>query len=722
MSIPPRAPVVIRDSESAEGVYAADMIDAHGILRFLRRRWPLIVLAQLAALLAGFSYYVQATPQYRAVSEVLFEPRAPRVIDASVYGSQMLDDRTIDTQVEVLGSKALARDAAARPALRKIFDIPAKGDPGEAFALDAAAAEISANLTVRRRGVTSIVVASYDADSPISAAAVLNTLVSAYLTRQQTAKADETANASRWLDERLKTLRAEVVEAERNVEAYRVKSGLRDTGDMSLDDRRLIDLTSALAKARAERQLKEAQVNQFKAQGIPLSQDAPALIALRQRQDEIAQRLAQITERYGPQHPTVIAAQKEADAVARQIADETARIRKAMQDDLNVARGTERGLQAEIDKLQGDVDEREQGLVKLHDLERQAEASRDVYQTFLARSKQISDQQNLARPDASVLQSASPPRNPYSPNLRNIILIAGFAGTFVGVGFGLLREFGYGGFNSYTDLERKTGLRHLATVPRLGRRGRKRSIRSVANAVVSRPAGPYAESINRLALMISSAAESGEILSSNVLVFTSAIPDEGKSSMALSFARSCALSGERVVLIDADLRRPSIAKYLGGQPVYGLEEYLKGAVGFEQVLCADRKTDLVYVPASCSSENPRELFGSERWADLVKRLPQAFDRVVIDSPPLLAFPEAITLSKAASAAVLVVKWRTTDVSAVREAVEQMRAAHASIAGAVLSQADMPSSRRYGYYDYPTPPRAQARRNVRLIASHRPTHE
>jgi len=673
-------------------------------------------------LLLGAIQFTRTPPTYVAKSDLLLNPRQAQVMDdQSVIANLNPDDATLETESEVLRSVALARRTVQRHGLtrdpllidpERAAEFESLGEQGANILLQQATGALRERIDIARKGLTRIIEVKAESETAEHAAALANAVVETYMASQIALKNEATKTATDWLRSRLADLRQEVVEAEAAVEAYRAEHELARAGGMTLNEQQLLQLNQSLARAEAERTVKEARLRELMRTGrgaVPADRASEALNSeviarLRDQQADVTRRKAELASRYGERHPLMMQVDQELADINAQIADELRRIRSNLEDEVRVAAATEQSLRRALQRLEQTTAANEIDLVRVRDLEREAEATRILYQAFLARSKELTDQQSILQADASVLSEAVPPLAPSAPVLWRILAVSLGGSLVLGVGLAVLREVSYGGVTTNDQFEKHTGLNHLASIPKLkrpaGRYAGVASTLSAADFVVEKPQSTFSEAFGRLQLMIGAAADTGSISRVERLMFTSAAPGEGKSTTALAYARSCAMSNLKTVLIDCDLRRPAVHKYLGVSPRYGIADVINGRAKLGDALALDERTGLRYLPVASNARNPRAILGSHHMPVLFDALSDKFDRVIIDAPPVLPVPDAILVGKWVDAAVLVVKWRTTDISSIRDAVKELHSANVPVLGGVLAQVDWSVMRGYGgYYSY-----------------------
>ncbi len=416
---------------------------------------------------------------------------------------------------------------------------------------------------------------------------------------------------------------------------------------------------------------------------------------LRNQELELTRKISELSSEIGERHPLMVTTRGELANVREKMQDEVQRIISDLQNEVAVSRARERELNKNMASLQGDSANVEMAQIQLRDLTMDADANRELFATFLKRFNEIIEQQQLQEADATIMSAASIPIGPSQPKIMLVTMI-GFAASLV---LGVLLVFvverwdsGYG-FRSADEIQSALGLRALALVPDLSRR--ETSGASAEDYIVQKPNSAYAEALQRIRTSLFLA--DGEHTPKTVLI-TSSIPLEGKSAIASSLARQSARSGLKVILIDADLRRPRLHEVIGLANQNGLSEVLTGRVSPEAAIKHDEKSGLDFLPAGVGVVSPPDLFRSSTMRILLEEMGSYYDLVIIDSPPVGAVSDALTLSGIVDKSIYVIRWEQTPRNVVLAGMRQMFEAGADIAGIVLSRVDVKKHARYGYAD------------------------
>tara|TARA_R110002124_G_scaffold3271_4_gene22316 strand:- start:359 stop:2050 length:1692 start_codon:yes stop_codon:yes gene_type:complete len=546
---------------------------------------------------------------------------------------------------------------------------------------------------------------SFTSESPTKAAKISNALADAYVVDQLEAKFDATKKANEWLSTRLATLRTQVQDSERAAEIYRTENGLQDTGGTTLNEQQLSELNAQLILARtnlAEKQAKYTRAKQILGSGGSIESVADVLqsqtiSALRSQEAELARQQADLSSKYGPRHPSILNIDAQRKDIQRQIGREVQRIVGSIQNEASIAQSRVDSLQGSLNELKGTANMNNQAFVQMRELQREAEANKTVYESFLNRFKETSQQGGLQTPDARVISVATLPSAPSKPNKELAAIVALIFSGLVGVGTALILERLDNTMRTAKEVEEKLGLPHLVSIPIVPNELGANKARLLPHEyLIVKPLSAFSESLRSLR---SALALSNVDNPPKVLLFTSSLPGEGKTTTSICFARAAAEAGLRVILVDCDLRHPSVQKTFQISPAkQGLVELLAGRASLSDVLVSDLKTSLHHIPVAIGAANPPDVLGSKQMRTLLADLRNTYDLIVLDSAPVLPVADSRVLSGFADKTVFVVRWSTTPKDAAAGAVRDLISYGAEIAGIVMSAVDIEKQAKYGYGD------------------------
>lgn len=700
-----------------------------------RRKWHLLSVATLVVILAGV-ILTQLTPEYRSTALLMLDTRKMKVTNVSdVVGSLMGNGTTelaaIQTEIEVLKSVSLlgrvvdklhldidpefagARSSTVRKFIgmlrRQVPGIEVKTPQGAAFKGDEsprarAIAALARNMTINSRGRSYVIAVAMDSIDPAKAQKINETITDFYIVDQLDAKLDANKRATAWLNERLGELKRNVDVAERAVATFREKSGLTLGKDTTVFTQSLTELNTQLNQARAQRAdrearlvaLQQAQSNPATLGGISEVLANPLISTLRAQEAEVARRIGDLNQRYAENHPRLLQARAEQGQIQARINAEVAKIISSLRADAEAAKAKEKELQAQVSRLERRAGGLGQSEAELKQLEREALTTRTVYEDFLKRFKELSDQQDIQQPDARVLSPATFPGSPSFPRYGITLGVAGVLGLLLGVGVVLVLERLDGGFRTGEQVERLIGLSTIGMVPLLSRLSLGKL--TPARFVIDKPASAYGEALRSIFTAITLGSLDRP---PKVIMVTSALPDEGKSTFTTSLAGLLAKSSpdKRVIVVDCDLRRSSVADKLSlKHPEATIDQYLSGARLLSEVVQLDEPSGLHFISARPDTPNSAEILGSNAMRRFVSSLAETYDVVLLDTPPVMAVSDSRIVAQLADYIIYLVRWERTPRELAINSARLLRDLRKSI-GVVLAQVNVRRHARYGYGDY-----------------------
>jgi capsular exopolysaccharide synthesis family protein len=533
------------------------------------------------------------------------------------------------------------------------------------------------------------------------AARVANEIPEAYIVDQLEAKFEATEKANAWLTEQLQELETKVVESERAVEIYRDEHGLAESSGLSILDAQLSELNSQLIIARAERAEVEARLTQLRrllaggGQGVNTASEVLSSTLIQQLRAQEAQALSRQSElavEYGPKHPRMLQVQAEIAEVRERIRTEIERIVVGLENEAEFTRTRVASLETSLSEAQGQTSEQNKEAIQLRALQREAAANRALYETFLNRFKETSTTQGLQSSDARVISRAEVPAGPSYPNRKRLLSNWVLLGFFGACGLVLLLQMLNPGLMSPEQVRQVLGEYVIGLIPVVPGKTPPHDF------VLEKPNSAVVEAINSLKFALALSDPDHEVKAVQV---TSSVPEEGKTSLAICLARVVAASGQRVILVDGDLRRSRIARMLGLSNKHkGLSDLVvAGESDIAEFILRDEAGKVDFLPTGTAKfANATDIFSSRRMQVIVELLKSMYDLVVIDTPPVMAVADARIIGRVVDKTVFVVHWDKTPRKVVRAAVEQLRRAQVNLAGVVLQQVDLDRYGRVGYGD------------------------
>ncbi|MGR3592226.1 MAG: GumC family protein [Limimaricola soesokkakensis] len=676
---------------------ADDEIDLLALLRTIWRGKWLIGLAALLALAAGVYYATRiAVPKYTASTAIALQVSNPQVMDLeSVMSGVSTDDTSMNTEVEVIRSRGLLEQLVAELDLLEDPEFNAILRPEDGFSLSAllspvmggapeaapvADDEAILNDTVDR--LRDALGASVQRDTfilnirattgdPRKSALIANTLGELYIDDQIAVKFKGTEEAVTWLSERVTALEDELRLKEDQIATLRAESELVSPEALEGLNRQAKDVRDRLTELQRQAARDRVRVSELEA----AVENGDTAEVVRLANDATLRQLAQRVE----------AGDDRASALFEQRAD-TVLSRTASELERSAAQVA--SLESSLGRLQAETETQSAELAQLQQLEREAQATRTLYETFLARLKETTVQRGLQQADARILSDATPGEM-VAPRKARIAALALILGLMIGTGLVLLREAMRSGFRSPEELETQTGRAVLGQIPRMPIRKRGQLV----GYLNDKPTSAASEAIRNLR---TSVLLSNLDAAPKVILVSSSVPGEGKTTQAIGLAHNLAGLGKKVLLVEGDIRRRTFNEYFKGRADAGLIAVLSEEVPLEQAILRPDGFPVDVLMGQKSSVNAADLFSSDAFKGFMARVRQEYDYVVIDTPPVLVVPDARIIAAVADAIIYVAEWDATPRAQVTEGLKLFASVGAPVTGLSLSQIDPKKMKRYGY--------------------------
>ena len=708
-----------------------DTLDLVEYWRSIVKRKKAILGFAVAVAMVTAAIVLSLTPTYRATTAVLIETgRANVVAIDDVYSGVSQSREHVQTQLEIIRSRQVAMRTITKLKLwdHPEFD-PRKAQEGVVHTLktmlgmaqtrapdswtesDLATAVLPTfedRRTIELVRLSQLVRVHFESADPTLAANVANELARQYIESDLNARYDMTRQASDWLQERLGELKTKLTESERKLQVFRDGAGIIDTKGIAQSgvgqqiaeiNQRLVEARIRLAETEtAYRQIRNAP-RDANFSDIPAVLRNPSVGEAKRQQAESERRFSEVQQRYGFEHPRYVAAKSELDSATANLKRQVDSVVASLTREYEVAQGTIRALESTLGQTRSSVQTLNRKEFELGVLEREVQSNRDVLNVFINRAKETSAASDLQTTIARVVDAATPPERPIKPKKTQIVLIALVLALFVGALAALLLEQLDRTLKTTDDVERKLGAPLLTTLPLLKTSDAARAQSS--HLFTDQPQSLFAEAIRT--------ARSGVLLSSideaqRVILVTSTLPGEGKSTFAFNLAMAHAKT-QRTLLIDADMRRPTLAKAFDLPPAgKGLSNLVAGTAPESECLVKPKGSELTLLPAGALPPNPLELLSSKRFAQTLASLKERFDIIIIDSPPVELVSDALMISVHVSGVIYVAKAFETPTPLIAKGLEHLRRAHGNLLGVVLNQFDFEQAHKYhgdqsGYSQY-----------------------
>lgn len=731
-------------STDAPVLYAEPEIlaeDEEPILRrywrtFARHRW--IIAAALGVCIAIALLVTLLSPrEFTATTSIQVAREAPKVVDMQSTDSDQPDSSSLEfyqTQYALLKSRSLSEQVAKDLQLPTNIDFLTDGRASErakitampvSKRLELAANKVNERTTISPVRGSSIIDIEYRDGSPVMAATVANSIAQNFIQSSLSRRFESAAYARDFLQRKLDQTRAKLEESERRAVEYAQREGLIkiQTGtadnptEQSLVASQLSELSTQLTAARAARVQAESQFTAGRSGSVAAqSLTSTTVNGLRASRADLLGQLSKLQSDFGPEYPPVIALKSQIAELDRQIAQEQARVSSSVALDAGgryqQALAAERSLQSKVDELKSQLLGEQTRSIQFNILQRDVDTNRALYEALLQRFKEVGIAGGVGTNNVSIVDSALPPAFASSPNLWLNLALGVLVGLLAGVIGALVLEQLAEAVVLPTEFQSKLKVPLLGTTPLTGEKASSPRLVAQSNGGegAKLPAvqedGDLAEAYFSILTAVQFSAAGG---APRVISITSSQPQEGKSTSALALARGLASTGVRVLLIDADMRNPSLHRALGLPRDRGLSDVLTSNAKLSDVVHPTPFKGLTVMTAGRIPPNAAELLASESLAGLIKATRDSFDHVIFDSPPVLGLADAPLLARAADGTVFVMEAGRTRSTQARQALDRLRSVQAHILGAVLTKLDRKKS-GYGYgygYSYRYGPTAPA---------------
>src|SRR6266478_3679024 len=712
---------------------------------FIGREWRLIALVTALSTIVGAAYIAISPFKYTAQADMIIDTKRVTWTQTEMASeNRTVEDASVESEIETTKSEKVAEAVIRRlhltedpefvgsgPGLRRrIFSLfkltGPEQEPSNDELVHRALGTVKDNLRVTRLGRSYIEQIAYISLDRDKAATIANAFADAYIEDQLQAKFEATRRASAWLEQRIGELRQQASNAYREVQDFKSENSIIIGVDGKLASEVELDqLGIALAKARADTSQARAKLDRIsrvleqrsdkESFNIPdpVVTDAlsnPVITKLRQQFLDDQNKESEWSARYGADHTAARNLRAEMAALQRAIWDEISRIAESYKSELQIAKSQEESIDKRMIEVFQKSGATRQSQVRLRELETAANTYRGIYETFLSRFTQSVQQQSFPSTEARVVTVASPPRGPSSPKVTLTIALAAICGLGLGIMSALAREQMNRQIHTRAQLEKLLGTSCLAVLPAFPQKGpvmRKlqgatrdsgafRQISEVA------PFSATAEALRYIKVAIDLHPTGGKVIG-----IVSALPGEGKTTVAAGFAAFVAKSGARTLLIDADLRNPSMTRALGYINAPGLVNMVADKSDFDDLVITDSKFKFDFLPSSTRMKpsNSSDILNSPVMKEMLRAAKNDYDYVLVDLPPILPGVDVKAVAHLFDAFVLVVEWGSTSTDEIVKAVGASSIVSERLLGAVLNKAyeavmrrfEGYSDRRYTYY-------------------------
>ncbi|MDA9453640.1 exopolysaccharide biosynthesis protein [Bradyrhizobium sp. CCBAU 21359] len=719
-----------RDFAEADGSASQSLTS---YLDIIRRQFPTMVAIVSACVILALLYLFTAAPLFTSNASMVIDTRKVQLFQQqSVLGDIAIDSATVETQVEILKSEnislAVIRD------LHLTEDPEFTGSGGGLFGVIAgsvsglfssgraptefeltrkALQRFESNRTIKRIGLTYVMEIGFTSRDPAKAAHIANSIADSYIVDQLEAKYQATRRASVWLQDRIKELRTQASTAQRAVVDFKTANNIVDTGGRPMNEQQLAEVNSQLVLAHAstaEAKARLDRMNDIVKQDIPDANITDALkndtiVKLRGQYVDLASKESIWSAKYGRDHLAAVNLRTQMAEIKKNIQDELKRIQESYKSDYDIAATREEAIKSSLANVVSESQLTNQAQIQLRELESTAQSYQAMYDNFLQRYMESVQQQSFPITEARVISPASTPLVKSYPKTLAVLGAALLGGIMLSFGAALAREFTDKVFRTTGQVEEQLGANCIAILPSLGpsasllpnmKSKRNNPQPDLLRYVVDHPLSRFSEAVRSLKVGV----DLNSIVRENrVLAVTSTLPNEGKSTLSTNLAQLIAHGGARVILVDADLRNPSLSRALVPGAQGGLVDLVAQKAQLEEVVSIDPQTRLAILPAGTTSKllHTNEILASKPMRDLVAMLRSKYDYVVLDMPPMAPVVDVRVTTPFVDSFVFVVEWGKTKIDVVRHNLRNAPEIQEKLLGVVLNKADTKLLARYESY-------------------------
>ena len=718
------------------------------VAKLWRGKW-IIAICVLFAVTFGYLTASTYEPTYRATAKVMFDAPSTEIIDLGGGAIAPIRQDGLQDQIEVLRSANLAARVVDQlrlvnspefnPRLRQepdtllrrlraqvaipdlvtnlLMDLglrepppPPAPEPSDEDVAERDRRVVINNvlnqLATQPIPNSRVIQVTFTSLSPNTAAAVANAFAEQYIVDQLNARLEATRAATDWLSGRVDELQIRVQTAEEAVENARADLSFEAGQSLQITQEQLQALNATLSISRNAARAAEATYNRLVAAieeeadygSVPEFRAAETIANNRARQADLSAERTVLLQSVGEDHPAIIRIDRVLEETSRAMREEAQQVVDAARMEWVALQEEEADIEADVRALETLALEQSRSEVTVRQLEREAQASRALYENFLGRLQETSEQERLEEPNARILTVAEPPLAPLTQRQDRILQISAIIGVVIGVGIILLLDHLNNTFRSAPQLQQITNEPVLGTLPSIGRGLRRKS---VLERFREKPKSSLAEAVRNLRTSILFSDVDNP---PKVVMFTSSVPREGKSTSAMLVAMTSRQMGRSAIIVDCDLRLPALADLLGhkeNQP--GLLSALNDSAKLDDAIYKDEGSGLHVLMTTKSeprsSVNAADILSSKRFKDLLDQLKTQYDLIILDAPPTLAVSDPRILASYTDTIVYVVKWDSTPRGAVLEGLKELKSVNAPIAGVVLTLINEAKASGYAYEGY-----------------------
>lgn len=690
-------------SDNSQGSY--NSLSLQRIAGAVRRRIMLVMSCIICLMVLSAAVIKMLPIIYRAEATVVLAPNKVNFVGfQKVVDDLKLDSYTTATEVEIITSRVIAAEATKQLGIadnkeyQSYIGIKKKDTVSNDEIVDNFLEHLSARPAENSRAI----LVRFDSINPEFSAKAANAVSDLYIERQISMKGQANQQAAEWLSKRAQELKEKLLKSEKELDDFKRSSGIVNLGNSTAYTDQLSHINIELVDARKAKAEAQARVNQIatlldKPGGVESAAavlNSDVIKALREQEAEVARHIGELRGQYRENHPVMHKAKNELEDLKKKIADEVQKIVISLKNDLQVAQIKERELEKEDQNTKALFNNEQESIAKLRALESEAATNKELYNTVLTRFNETGLQGDGSfTPDAQLISPATAPAEPFRPNKPLLLLVAAMLSVAAGISLAVAFELMMPGFHTISQTEEVLGIPAIGMLPEITS---AKSDSSTHSKLLSLSHSPlYSEAIRSLRTTIFS---NPQFATPKVVLVTSSVPDEGKTSTVFSLANMSRIMDKKCLLVDCDLRRSQLAQRLNAGSNAGLGDYLSETAELRDILFKDSKTGVYFVPAGKPAHHPLDLLSSRRMQSFIEGVRTKFDYIFLDAPPVLSVSDALVLSKYSDFTLYLIRWEDTSRSAARHGIKTMVEKSSCPVAVALSRVDVDKHMHYNYVD------------------------
>ncbi len=696
-----------------------------------KRRWTVLATFLIVIVTTAIATFTMR-PIYRGTTTIQINKENPQIVDfKEIFAVNTMDMDYYQTQYKILESRSLAKRVIHNlklgehpeflpttetpfqkwrsefiKSIASLFsggDSQSDWDSSEEEKESLLINKFLKKLKIEPIRNSRLVKIHFDTHFPELSAQVSNTLATNYIQQNLETRYVTTQHAKEWLTQQLEDLKAKVERADESLQAFASKHDI-----VSLEEKenvtmqRLTELNEALTKAESERMAKEAlykQTKEVQFDALPSILENKLIMDLKQAYIQLEAQYMKLSETYKPEYPEMLRLKNQMQTIQKRIESEVSKILTAIKNDYESSLRKESFIRKAFEQQKAKVMEMKEKAIQYNILKREADTNRELYKGLLQRMKEAGVSAGITASNIQVVDQAEVPLKPHRPNKPLNLILAMVVGLFLGVGLAFFFEYLDNTVKTPEEVEQQIRLPSLGMVPEISHERRKRleSGKSYPVELVTygHPRSLLSEAYRniRTSILLSFSERPPKRIA-----ISSPNPEEGKTTTVINTAIALSQTGAKVVIIDADLRRPRVHKVFNDENGLGLSNFLSGHTELEPLIKSTEIPNLFYISSGPIPPNPSELIGSKLFRSMIDSLGERFDHIVLDSPPILGFADTIILSTVVDGLILVVVGGKTPRETLQQAKEALHQVNAKILGVVINRINIHRS-DYGYYYY-----------------------